>query len=43
MVIASGVIPEGLAKAVVQPLLKKTTLDPLITATYRPVSNVPFL
>ena len=39
----SGTFPQNLKKAVVRPLLKKSTLDPQDPANYRPVSNLPFL
>ena len=41
--LASGTFPQNLKEAVVQPLLKKSTLDPQDPANYRPVSNLPFL
>uniref|UniRef100_A0A803SQV2 Reverse transcriptase domain-containing protein n=1 Tax=Anolis carolinensis TaxID=28377 RepID=A0A803SQV2_ANOCA len=38
-----GVFPEGLKEASVSPLLKKPDLDRSVPASYRPVSNLPFL
>uniref|UniRef100_A0A670JAY7 Reverse transcriptase domain-containing protein n=1 Tax=Podarcis muralis TaxID=64176 RepID=A0A670JAY7_PODMU len=38
-----GTFPGELKEAVVRPLLKKTSLDPLDLSNYRPVSNLPFL
>jgi len=40
--ITSGRVPELFKKAVVTPLLKKSSLDPDVLANYRPVSNVSF-
>lgn len=39
----SGCVPLTLKHAVVQPLLKKPTLDPNILANYRPISKLPFI
>ena len=39
----SGCVPDSFKKAVVRPLLKKSTLDPLICKNYRPVSNLSYL
>jgi hypothetical protein len=38
-----GVVPEDMKKAIVKPLLKKTTLDPDNLKNYRPVSNLTFI
>lgn len=38
-----GCVPDCLKKAIVKPLLKKPTLDPLQCKNYRPVSNLPFI
>lgn len=40
--LTEGAVPQDLKKAVVKPLLKKSSL-PLIPKNYRPVSNLPFL
>lgn len=39
----SGTFPSCLKHALVTPLLKKHTLDPLAFESYRPISNLPFL
>ena len=41
--LVSGVFPAIFKKAVVKPLLKKSSLDPNELKNYRPVSNLPFL
>ena len=41
--IATGVFPSAFKKALVTPLLKKTTLDANDVKTYRPVSNLCFV
>lgn len=41
--IHEGTVPVRLKKAVVLPLLKKPSLDPLIFNNYRPISNLLFL
>ncbi len=41
--LSSGVVPENITHAVVQPLIKKTALDPAFLANFRPVSKLPFL
>jgi hypothetical protein len=41
--ITSGRVPELFKKAVVTPLLKKSSLDPDVLANYRPVSNLSFI
>ncbi|KAF7242125.1 Transcription factor COE3 [Varanus komodoensis] len=38
-----GRVPAPLKKVVVQPVLKKASLDPEVTTNYRPVANIPFL
>ncbi|KAF7250254.1 hypothetical protein EYD10_03943 [Varanus komodoensis] len=38
-----GRVPTPLKDAVVQPVLKKASLDPEVAANYRPVANIPFL
>ena len=39
----SGIFPETLKTAVIKPLLKKSSLDPLLLNNYRPISNLPFI
>jgi len=39
----SGVFPAQLKQARVIPLLKKATMDPDTTSSYRPISNLPYL
>ncbi len=39
----SGSVPSCFKHAVIQPVLKKATLDPLVLTNYRPISTVPFL
>ena len=41
--LSSGSVPSLFKHALVNPLLKKSTLDPEILKNYRPVSNLPFL
>lgn len=41
--LTSGVVPEILKHAVVQPLIKKPALDPSVLANFRPISKLPFL
>jgi len=41
--LTSGKVPELFKKAVVTPLLKKSSLDPDVLANYRPVSNLSFI
>ncbi|KAF7250183.1 putative RNA-directed DNA polymerase from transposon BS [Varanus komodoensis] len=38
-----GRVPAPLKEAVVQPVLKKASLDPEMATNYRPVANIPFL
>jgi hypothetical protein len=42
-IITSCVFPSDLKRAVICPILKKSSLDPLILNNYRPVSLLPFL
>ncbi|XP_026176392.1 uncharacterized protein LOC113138288 [Mastacembelus armatus] len=37
-----GVVPSNFKHAVVQPLIKKPSLDPSVLANYRPISRLPF-
>ena len=39
----SGYVPQSFKVAVIQPLLKKPTLDPGVLANYRPIFYLPFL
>ena len=39
----NGVFPAQLKQARVQPLLKKSTLDPDDVSSYRPISNLPYI
>ncbi|XP_046579589.1 uncharacterized protein LOC124287149 [Haliotis rubra] len=39
----SGVVPHSIKKAIVKPLLNKTTLDKDESQSYRPVSNLSFI
>lgn len=39
----AGCIPPALKHAVVQPLIKKKTLDPSVLSNFRPISKLPFL
>ena len=39
----SGVFPDKFKDAIISPCLKKSTLDSLVLANYRPVSNLAFL
>ena len=41
--LATGVFPNSLKSALVQPLLKKPSLDPLILNHYRPISKLVFI
>ena len=36
-------VPENFKHAVVQPLIKKTALDPTVLANFRPISKLTFL
>ena len=39
----NGMFPAQLKQARVQPLLKKSTLDPDDVSSYRPISNLPYI
>ena len=39
----TGTVPTIFKTAIIKPLLKKTNLDPLTLANYRPISNLPFM
>ena len=41
--LSTGVFPNSFKHAVVEPLLKKTGLDPTDLSNYRPISKLPFL
>ena len=41
--LSSGIFPSELKYAIVKPLLKRSNLDTESLASYRPVSNLPFL
>ncbi|CAJ1066411.1 coagulation factor VII [Xyrichtys novacula] len=41
--LSSGTVPRDFKHAVVRPLLKKTGLDPSLCASFRPISNLPYL
>jgi hypothetical protein len=41
--LSSAVFPSEWKHALVTPLLKKPSLDPLVLSNYRPVSNLPFV
>lgn len=41
--LSSGVVPQSFKHAVVQPLLKKPSLDPGVLANFRPISKLPFI
>ena len=41
--LASGTVPSDFKTAVVRPLLKTPSLDPIELKNYRPISNLPFL
>ncbi len=38
-----GYVPKTFKLAVINPLIKKTQLDPKDLVNYRPISNLPFL
>ena len=42
-ILTTGRVPKCLKKAIVKPLLKKSSLDPNILKNYRPVSNLSFI
>ena len=39
----TGSVPSHFKHAIVQPLLKKTNLDPALPSNYRPISKLPFV
>ena len=39
----SGCVPESMKVAIINPLIKKPSLDPEVLSNYRPVSNLSFL
>ena len=41
MSLLSGVFPQAVKTAFIQPLLKKNNLDTSVVNTYRPISNLP--
>ncbi|KAK7092145.1 hypothetical protein V1264_009742 [Littorina saxatilis] len=41
--LSTGTVPSDFKKAVIKPLLKKSSLDPNVLKNYRPISNLPFL
>lgn len=41
--LVTGVVPDVLKLATVEPLLKRANLDPTVLANFRPISNVPFI
>ena len=41
--LSTGVVPECFKHATISPLIKKPSLDPESLASYRPVSNLPYL
>lgn len=41
--LSSGCVPSAFKHAVVQPLIKKSNLDPDVLSNYRPISKLPFL
>lgn len=41
--LSSGCVPAAFKHAIVQPLLKKKNLDPLVLSNFRPISKLPFL
>lgn len=41
--VSSGCVPSAFKHAVVQPLIKKSNLDPDVLSNYRPISKLPFL
>ena len=43
VILSSGCVPAAFKHAVVQPLLKKPNLDPLVLSNFRPISKLPFL
>ena len=43
MSLSTGVFPNVLKQALINPIIKKQTLDPNDLKNYRPVANIPFL
>lgn len=41
--LSSGCVPSAFKHAVVQPVIKKTNLDPSVLSNYRPISKLPFM
>ena len=41
--LSSGFVPLELKQALITPLVKKSTLNPELLSSYRPVSNLPFI
>ena len=41
--LTTGIVPLGLKIAIIEPLLKKPSLDRNLLKNYRPTSNLPFL
>lgn len=41
--LSSGCVPSSFKHAIVQPLLKKKNLDPLVLSNFRPISKLPFI
>ena len=41
--LSSGSVPDYFKMAVIQPLLKKPSLDPDIPNNFRPISKLPFI
>uniref|UniRef100_A0A8C4T619 Reverse transcriptase domain-containing protein n=1 Tax=Erpetoichthys calabaricus TaxID=27687 RepID=A0A8C4T619_ERPCA len=41
--LSSGVVPNLFKLAIVQPLIKKPSLDPTVLSNFRPISKLPFL
>jgi len=39
----TGVVPDFFKHAIVEPVLKKPSLDPLQPSNYRPISKLPFM
>jgi hypothetical protein len=43
MSLSTGIFPQVLKQAIINPIIKKQTLDPNDLKNYRPVANIPFL
>ena len=41
--LSTGTVPSNFKNALIQPLLKKPSLDPLVLNNFRPISKLPFL